>query len=344
MGEAQDFVSFAPMVPPRGTLVLSKSDIAALMTHADYLRAAEAAFLSLTSGAIVAALPMHVHGHDGTFHVKGARLDNGKPVVAIKLNGNFPNNPDRFGLPTIQGAILLADAERGSLLAIMDSMEITLRRTAAASALAARYLARPDSTTIAICGCGEQGRAQLEAMAAIFRLQEATVWDRDFERSRVFASRLQESLNMPVRPVSALSDATATADIIVTCTTSRSPFLGPAHAGKGAFIAAVGADNPEKSEIMPELMSSSRIVVDVLDQCLAMGDLHHAVTAGVLSAENVWSELGPVVAGTRNVSTAAGEIYIFDSTGTAAQDVAAAIQVYGRAVEGGIGVPVFLGS
>jgi ornithine cyclodeaminase/alanine dehydrogenase-like protein (mu-crystallin family) len=325
----------------RDTLVLTRSDIARLMTREDYLRATEIAFRALASGEAVAPLPLHLHGDGGGFHVKGARLGS---AAAIKLNGNFPDNPRVLGLPTIQGAILLADATNGALLAVMDSIEITLQRTAAAGALAARCLARPGSSRVAVCGCGEQGRAQLAALASAFKLDDVRAWDRDFDRAQAYADEMTGTLGIAVRATDRLEAATSGADIIVTCTTARAWFLGSEHVRPGTFIAAIGADNAEKSEISPELMARSRIAVDILGQCLAMGDLHHAVDAGVVTAADVRADLGQIVTGKREGRQNADEIWIFDSTGTAAQDVAAAAEVYARALESGAGIRVRFGS
>jgi ornithine cyclodeaminase/alanine dehydrogenase-like protein (mu-crystallin family) len=122
-------------------------------------------------------------------------------------------------------------------------------------------------------------------------------------------------------------------DIIVTCTPARQHFLGPAQVRPGSFIAAVGADNPEKQEIDPALMGQATVVVDNLDQCKTIGDLHHAIEAGVMSAGQVAADLGGVVAGKHPGRRTREEIIVFDSTGTALQDVAAAAIVYQRALE-----------
>jgi ornithine cyclodeaminase/alanine dehydrogenase-like protein (mu-crystallin family) len=325
------------------TLVLTRRDIAGLMRQEDYFRAAEIAFCALASGEAVAPLPLHLHGDGGAFHVKGASLNGDRHLAAIKLNGNFPGNAETLGLPTIQGAILLADATNGSLLAVMDSIEITLQRTAAASALAARHLARPGSSRVAVCGCGEQGRVQLAALASAFSLEDVSAWDRDFGRARAYADEIGRRLAVTVRATERLEAATSLADIIVTCTTARAWFLGTAHVRPGTFIAAIGADNAEKSEIAPELMSRSKIVVDVLDQCLAMGDLHHAVGAGAVTAADVCADLGQIVNGKSGGRRNDDEIWIFDSTGTAAQDVACAAEVYARALAGNVGIRVRFG-
>src|SRR5574340_584090 len=125
------------------TLMLGRRDIAALMGPEDYLRAVETGFRSYAAGAADAAPPMHLHANAGAFHAKGACIALDRRYVAVKLNGNFPDNPRRTGLPTIQGVLLLCDGDDGSVLAAMDSIEITSRRTAAATALAASLLAPP---------------------------------------------------------------------------------------------------------------------------------------------------------------------------------------------------------
>lgn len=328
---------------PEATL-LTRSDIVRLMRPDDYLLAAEEAFAGMAAGRIDVPPPMHLPGLGGGFHVKGAGLAGDSRHVAIKLNGNFPQNPLRNGLPTIQGAIILADATNGSLLAIMDSMEVTLQRTAAATALAARHLARPDASTLCICGCGAQASAQFRMLANVFPLRRVTLWDREFERAREFAERIDSDPKIEVRAVSTLDDGTRNSDLIVTCTTATSPFLGPDSVSEGTFVAAVGADSPAKSEIVPALMARSVVVTDVLEQCLAMGDLRHAVLAGKRKPDDRYAELGEVVAGKIQPRVSARDIVVFDSTGTAAQDLTAALRVYQLARTTGCGTQIGFGA
>jgi ornithine cyclodeaminase/alanine dehydrogenase-like protein (mu-crystallin family) len=314
------------------TLILARRDIAELMTPADWLEAAETAFAATAEGRAKAPPPMHLEGSGGAFHAKGASLElGGRRYAALKLNGNFPGNRD--GLPTIQGAVLLGDGGTGTLLAILDSIELTLRRTAAATALAARFLARPDSATLLVCGCGAQGAAQAQALEAVLPLRRRLAWDRDAER----AAALGE-------PVEDLATAARGANVIVTCTTARTPFLGPDHVRPGTFVAAVGADAPGKSEIEPALAANALLVCDVTDQCEAMGDLRHALAAGTVRRQDVHAELAELVSGAKPGRTDADQITLFDSTGTALQDVAAAAMVFERAAARGIGLPIELGA
>src|SRR5438132_402880 len=263
-------------------LILTRNEIAGLMRPRDYLAAVEAGFRSYAAGSAHVPMPMHITARDGGFHVKGASVVLDRTYVAVKLNGNYPDNPRRNGLPTIQGIVLLCDASDGALLAAMDSIEITLRRTAAASALAARFLARRDAASIAICGCGEQGRAQLAALTEVMVIKRARVWDMDGEKARDFADDVRRSQGLDITAVSKIGDATRESDVIVTATTARTPFLTRDIVPPGAFVAAVGADSPEKSELAPELMANATIVVDVLAQSATMGDLHHAIDAGLV--------------------------------------------------------------
>jgi ornithine cyclodeaminase/alanine dehydrogenase-like protein (mu-crystallin family) len=308
-------------------LLLTRPDIRRLMAPVDWLDAVEAAFRASADGKADAPPPMHIGGSGGGFHAKAAAIDLDRRYVALKLNGNFPGNPEALGLPTIQGAILLCDGATGSLLAILDSIEVTLRRTAAATALAARYLARPDSRRVLICGCGAQAPAQLEALCGVLPLERGFAWDRDFAR----AEGLARSSPFPLAPIHDLAEAARASDVIVTCTTAREPFLGLDQVGPGTFVAAVGADSPDKSEIDPSLMAAGLVVADVLDQCAEMGDLRQAFAAGAMRREAVHGELADLVAGRRSGRTDALQITLFDSTGTALEDVAAAATAYRRA-------------
>lgn len=321
------------------TLVLTRADVAALLTPADYLDAVETAFRLSKQGLAPSPQPMHIAGVDGGFHAKGAALMGERRLCALKLNGNFPGNPAR-GLPTIQGVVLLCDAEDGGVLALMDSIEITLRRTAAASALAARHLARRDARTLAVIGCGDQARPQAEAMAGVLALDRGFAFDTDRDKAAAFAAEMQAALGIPFEPTPSLRAATRASDVIVTCTTSRRAFLGDADVAPGTFVAAVGADNPDKSEITPALMARAKVVVDVLDQCREMGDLRHALAAATMGTGNVHADLGEVVTGARPGRVDATEIVIFDSTGTAIQDATSAALAYERARQAGAGTTI----
>ena len=308
--------------------------LARLMSLDDYVTAVEAAFRSHAEGRTSQPMPLHIEVEGGGFHAKGAFVALDRGYVAVKVNSNYPGNPAR-GLPTIQGAVLLCDASNGKLLAILDSGEITAKRTAAATALATRYLARRDAATVAICGCGGQGRAQLAAIAGTRKLQRVLAWDADAAKARRFAREMSDALALEVIHVHELREATLASGIVVTATTSHAPFLTADCVRAGTFVAAIGADNPHKSELHPDLFAPAKVVVDSLEQASVMGDLHHAIAAGKATRDAVHAELAELVAGRKPGRTSGAEITIFDSTGLAIQDVASAAMAYTRFREAG---------
>jgi ornithine cyclodeaminase/alanine dehydrogenase-like protein (mu-crystallin family) len=332
----------------RGTLLLTRSDVERLLDLPACIAAVEAAFRLLAQGQAPAPAVAGVHATDGGFHIKaalmGAQPPNEREYFAAKVNANFPHNPGRRGLPTIQGVLALFDASCGVPLAVMDSIALTILRTAAASAVAARYLARADAATITIVGCGAQALVQLAALCAVRPLERGFAIDTDAELADRFARSASEKLGIAVSAVSDLERTARSSDIIVTCTTSRRAFLGARHLAPGAFVAAVGADNGDKQEIEPALLASSAVVTDSTDQCASIGDLHHALTAGLMTRTDVRAELGDVILDPRRGRRDESEITVFDSTGVAVQDVAAASLVYSRALHERIGLTLDFGS
>ena len=312
-------------------LVLSRQDVLALLSLRDCIGAVETAFRLHAEQRTFGPGVLGVAAGAGGFHVKVAGLRGQPSYVAAKINANFPDNPRRHGLPTIQGTVMLADADTGRPLAIMDSASITTLRTGAATAVAAKFLARRDARTATIVGCGAQGATQLAAVAAVLPLRRAWAVDSDHARAETLATRASKELGFPVEATKDLRGAVRASDVCVTCTPARRAFLGVADVSPGMFVAAVGADDRGKQELEPALVASATLVVDVLQQCTEIGELQHALAAGLLTLEGVHAELADVVAGRRPGRTRDDEITIFDSSGTALQDVAAAAAVYERA-------------
>ena len=254
-----------------------------------------------------------------------------RPYFAAKTNANFPRNGARHGLPTIQGVVVLCDAANGFPLAVMDSISITALRTAAATAVAAKYLAREECAVALVCGCGAQGAMQLRALCRVRQPKQVYAYDQDANRAAEFARNLSGEIGIRVTPAHDLGAAVAGSDIVITCTTSQRFFITHDMVRPGTFIAAVGAYNPDKQEIDPQLLARHTVVADILEQCCAIGDLHHAIEGKIMTHADVHAELGQVVAGIKPARTRDDEIIVFDSTGTALQDVAAAAAVYRRA-------------
>lgn len=332
------------MSGPAGTLILTAAEVVRCLSPEGCREAIAAAFRLLAAGRVPAPRSIGFESASGTFHVKAARLDAGRSRFVAKVNGNFPRNPASNGLPTIQGVLVLVDAGDGRPLALMDSGALTAIRTAAASALAAAHLARADATVAAIVGCGLQGSAHADALLALRPFREMRLFDTDPARAERLASRLAGIPKLAVRVVEAVPAATLGAGVVVTCTTGGGFVLGMDDVAPGSFIAAVGADNPFKREIHPSLMAASRVVADDLAACAAGGDLHHAIAAGVMGPEDVHAELSAVIAGARPGRERPDDNFVFDSTGTALEDAAAADLAFERARAMNLGTTVRFGA
>ena len=318
------------------TRLLTRNDVAAVLSPADCLQAVEEAFRNYSEGRAAAPQSLGFHAASGTFHIKAALAE----VLATKINANFPENPSRHRLPTIQGVIVVMDIERGTTVAILDSTLITALRTAAATAMAAKYLARAGATTLAVIGCGTQGRATVDALRAVRSIEQIVAYDNDTASADRFTREVAEQHRLQARSVGSVEEAVLSADIIVTCTPSRRAILDARHLRPGLFIAAVGADNPEKQELTPALLTKTKVVADILEQAAKMGDLHHALESGAMRHEDVHGEIGDVICGRTPGRTSDDEIFVFDSTGTALQDVAVASIAVQRAMERGAGIDI----
>src|SRR6266436_7864248 len=200
-------ISLEDPMETEGTLLLNRSDVQELLSLTECIDAVEKVFRWQGEGKIPAPGVLGVRTQNGGLHVKTACLSGTKNYIAAKLNTNFPQNYARLGLPTIQGVVVLYDADNGRLLTVLDSMEITLQRTAAATAVAAKYLARKNSSVATICGCGEQGRAQLRALHSVLPLKKIYAFDRDGRVAKSFASELSRELKIDIEPARSLPDA-----------------------------------------------------------------------------------------------------------------------------------------
>jgi alanine dehydrogenase len=326
------------------TLILTKSDVQTFLDIDACIDAVQEAFLAQAEGRALKSGVLGTHVDGGGFHVKTSGLSRGRKYFAAKINANFPRNPSLNGLPTIQGVIALHDASNGILLALIDSVEITTLRTAAATAVAAKHLARSNARTVTVIGCGVQGRSQLLALSRIRSLTSVKAYDVDTRIAREYADEMSKVIGCVIEAVDDYRAAAHGSDIIVTCTAAKAPFLTKSDVSEGTFIAAVGADSEDKQELEAALLASSKVVVDVMDQCATIGELHHALDDGVMRREDVHAELGDIVSGKRPARESATEVIIFDSTGTALEDVAAASLVYERALEAGSGSEISLTS
>jgi alanine dehydrogenase len=324
-------------------LLLSRSEIERLLPPRAYIGLMEDAFARRAAGETLPSRLAHLDSGPGEFHIKASGLrDATSTMVAVKIGACFYDRPARLGLPSIVGVIALFSGDDGQPLALMESATVTRLRTAAATAVAARHLALPDATTLALCGTGEQAAAHVEALLAVHSLRRILVWGRDRERATAFAAELAARHSVEASAVAEPGQAIRDSGIVVTLTPAREPYVDARDVAPGTFVAAVGSDAPDKQELRVELLKDAVVIVDVLDQCAEVGELHHAIDAGVLSAGGVRAELGEVLTGIRPGRLSPEEIIVFDSTGTAVQDVAAVQALYAAAVEQGAGRPLNL--
>ena len=301
----------------------------------------EQAFLALATKpvAMPPILRLDIPEHNGEVDVKTAYVP-GLDGFAIKISPGFFDNP-KLGLPSLNGLMVLFSARTGLVEALLlDNGYLTDVRTAAAGAVAARHLARPEASVAAILGAGVQARLQLEALTLVRPIREARIWARNLEKSTAAARELTDSLGIPVRPESAVASAVRDADVIVTTTPATAPILLAEHLAPGQHVTAMGSDSEHKNEIAPEALERADLYVpDSLSQVRRLGELHHAIEAGVFAADQTFPELGAIIAGHAHGRTSADAITVCDLTGTGVQDTAIATLAKARADAANAGTP-----
>ena len=257
-------------------------------------------------------------------------------VLGTKLVSVYGQNPSR-GLPTIGALYVLSDYETGFPLAVMDAGFITGLRTAAASAVATRYLAREDARTLGIFGTGVQGEFHALAIPAVRPIERIFVWGSSPEKARQFADRLGARLRAPIEPGESLEQVAA-CDVVVTGTTATQPIFAADVIRPGAHVNGVGSHAPAARELPPELVAGSRVVVDTYEAAWAeAGDLLLAVQDGQFKREQVAAEVGEIVLGRKPGRERPDEITLFKSCGVAFQDAVTASLALERAREAGVG-------
>ena len=323
----------------KGTLLLTRSDLTALMDLDDYIVAMEEAFRT-HGNASTFGIGM-LHGNtpgELEFHIKAGGIQlQGVPYYGLKINASSFVNREKFGMPNIMGAILVFNGIHGFPLAIVDSIDPTIKRTGATTAVAAKYLAKKDSKIVTICGCGVQGQIQLQSLMKIFHFTEIFAYDIKPEVANEFAKKMEDLLETKINSTSNIAEACKKSDIIITCTPAKQPYIKKEYLKPGVFVAAVGSDAPQKQELEANIVSENKLIVDIIEQCARAGELHHAIKEGLMTIQQVHGSLGQVVTGQVTARTSDEEIIIYDATGTAIQDVAAAATCYEKAVKLGIG-------
>ncbi|MBP0616921.1 ectoine utilization protein EutC [Jiella mangrovi] len=296
--------------------------------------AIEAAFAALATKPV--AMPpimrLDIPEHRGEVDVKTAYVP-GLSGFAIKVSPGFFDNP-KLGLPSVNGLMMLMSSTTGLVEALfLDNGYLTDVRTAAAGAVAARHLARSDASVAAIFGAGVQARLQLEALTLVRPIREARIWARDAAKASKAATELTEALGFKVTAHADPHAAIDGAEIIVTTTPSETPILTADWLQPGQHVTAMGSDAEHKNEIDPAALARADLyVADSLNQTRRLGELHHAIAAGLITANEGFPELGQIVAGLCEGRTSHDAITLADLTGTGVQDTAIATLTHARAL------------
>ncbi|MFH1805069.1 MAG: ectoine utilization protein EutC [Pseudomonadota bacterium] len=307
--------------------ILTESDLRSVITlDGDVIDCIEKAFVALAGGKVKMPpiLRLDIDEFNGEVDVKTAYVP-GIDSFAIKISPGFFDNP-KLGLASVNGLMNLFSARTGLLEAVMlDNGYLTDIRTAAAGGVAARHLARPDAHHVAIFGAGMQAHLQLHALTLVRNIGSATIWARDVARAQKTADALSAQLGIKVVATDDGALAASAADIIVTTTPARQPILLADWIKPGTHVTAMGSDAEHKNEIDPALIAQAGLYVcDSLAQCRILGELHHAIDAGLIPVDHSFAELGQVITGQATGRTDARQITVCDLTGTGVQDTAIA--------------------
>jgi alanine dehydrogenase len=326
---------------PKGLLIVSGADVRRALPMSECIEAVARAMRALSKGGADVPLRtvMQLPGGRNFFGVMPGYLEDPRGLGA-KMITVYPDNVKR-GLPSHLGLVVLFDAQIGFPLAVMDAAEITAIRTAAASAVATRALARNDASQLAILGTGEQAVTHLEAISKVRALRSVRVWGRSIEKAERLAEEQGPRLSVRVEVSKTAEDAVKGADIVCTVTASRVPVLNGAWLGRGAHVNLVGASRPDAREADDDVVTRSRFFVDSRTSARAeAGELKHATDAGLVDESHILGEIGEVLSGSVVGRTGDHDITVYKSLGVAAQDLAAAHVIYERAVQDGIGTRV----
>lgn len=314
------------------TLLFGPDDVAASIDMPGVVDAVEDAFVAHHRGEAEMPAKTYVNlpRFDGDFRAMPAAVGE---AAGLKWVNVHPENQSRFGLPTVMGVMVYSDPRSGFPLALMDGTTLTRYRTGAAAAVATRALARSNANRLGLIGAGVQAHTQLEAIAMVRSLDEVVVHDVDEERARAFAEEASEP-GRPVRVGSAREAAEC--DILSTVTPAREPVVRRAWIGSGTHVNAIGADAEGKQELESTLVRDARVVIDDWEQCSHSGEINVPLTEGMIDRSDLYGTLGAVLTGSLE-GRGGEEITVFDSTGLAIQDVAAARLVYETGRERGRG-------
>ncbi|WP_066411333.1 ornithine cyclodeaminase family protein [Halorubrum aethiopicum] len=328
------------------TLLLNGDDVDENARMDRVIEAVEGAFAAYERGD--AQMPpksyIDLPEYNGDFRSMPAYMDAGDwDAAGIKWVNVHTDNPADHDLPTVMGTMIYSDPETAFPLAIMDGTELTMKRTGAAAAVATDHLAVPDASSMGIVGAGVQAYTQLEAIAAVRDIEEVVVSDLDEERVANFIDAFEDRFDVRAGSISEAGHC----DVLSTVTPVEDPIVGPDDVGEHTHVNAMGADAEGKHELADDLLLDATVVIDDHAQCTHSGEINVPYAAGVLGDDDIYGEIGEIVVGNRAGRAGArgtGDegvtgVTVFDSTGLAIQDVAAARVVYEEADDNDNGYP-----
>jgi len=315
-------------------VILSEGDLRKIIgLDLEAVGCVEDAFRALATKAVSMPpiLRLDIPEHRGEVDVKTAYVP-GIDGFAIKISPGFFDNP-KIGLASTNGMMVLLSSRTGLVQALLlDNGYLTDVRTAAAGAVAARHLSREDSTVATIFGAGMQAKLQLEALTLVRPITNARIWARDHEKAQAVAAECSAKLGIGVEAIVDARTAVRGADIIVTTTPAERPIIQSEWLERGQHLTAMGSDAEYKNEIEPAAIAmASPYVADSLKQTRRLGELHHAISIGLVGEDAEFPELGQIIAGRVAGRTDASDITIADLTGTGIQDTAIATLAFSRA-------------
>jgi len=320
------------------TLLLNQDAVDENTKMDDVIRAVEDAFTAYARGdaQMPAKSYIDLPQYNGDFRSMPAYLEaDDWDAAGIKWVNVHPDNPDSFDLPTVMGTMVYSNPETAFPLAIMDGTELTMKRTGAAAAVATDHLAVEDATTMGIVGAGVQSYTQLEAVAAIRPIEEVVVSDLDEERVAKFIDYFEGEFDVRAGSI----EEAAQCDVLSTVTPVENPIVTRDAIGERTHVNAMGADAEGKHELADEILLDSKLVIDDHAQTTHSGEINVPYHEGVLTDDDIYGEIGDIVVGDVEGRTDDDGITVFDSTGLAIQDVAAAHVVYEHADQNDNGYP-----
>lgn len=322
-------------------LMLSARDLATLLDMPEVIQAVEEGFREHGRGRAVVPLRQNISLDRGIYLLMPSALP-AKGIAGTKQVSVFPTNAER-GLPTIFAIYALADAATGETVAIMDAGYLTGIRTAAASAVAAKYLARPEAEALGIVGTGVQARFHLWAMKAVLPVRRVFVLGRRPEAAAAFSREMAARHGIAVEPVASAKELAARCDLLVTASTSPGPVVFGKDLRPGMHLTAVGAFTPTTRELDGEAVRRAAVVVDTYEGAWAeAGDLLIPLGQGLIGRDHVRAELAEVVLGRKPGRPAPESITFFKSVGFAIEDLVTAELAFTRARQQGLGTAMAL--